>query len=164
MITWLNNFHKDVNNFLSFVKDGPSNPENTEGNTGIRIMLWLVTGFLLVLLLICGICTFSLYRKKGALLPDVVGMIYYTGNLFFVFVFALGMTLPVFKNKKMNECKVAIMRICIYLSIVYTSVFLILVYNTLHGTEKKQIRSYKQKCGRTCCQCTSLYWRICDMS
>lgn len=126
MITWLNNFHKDVNNFLNFVKDGPRNPENTEGNTGIRIMLWLATGFLFVLLLISGICTFSLYRKIGALLPDIVGMIYYTGNLFFGFVFVLGMTLPVFKNKKMNECKVVIMRICIYLSIVYTSVFLIL--------------------------------------
>ena len=126
MITWLNNFHKDVNNFLNFVKDGPRNPENTEGNTGIRIMLWLATGFLFVLLLISGICTFSLYRKIGALLPDIVGMIYYTGNLFFGFVFVLGMTSPVFKNKKMNECKVVIMRICIYLSIVYTSVFLIL--------------------------------------
>ena len=126
MITWLNNFHKDVNNFLNFVKDGPSDPENAEGNTGIRIMLGLATGFLLVLLLISGSRTFFLYRKIGAFLPNVVGMIYYTGILFFVFVFVLGMTLPVFKNKKMNECKVAIMRICIYLSIVYTSVFLIL--------------------------------------
>lgn len=126
MITWLNNLHKDVNKFLYFVKNGPSDSQNAEVNTGIRIMLWFVTGLLCILLVTSGIRTFSCYWKIGMFLPNIVVMGYYTGILFFAFVFMLGMTLPVFKNKKLNECKVVIMRICIYVSIVYTSVFLIL--------------------------------------
>ena len=108
MKNWLKNIHMGIEDFLKCYENGEGNkkPERK-----IYIMMWALTIFMGILSGYLIYCTYEIYKKSGWQSLYFIFYSYYSSILIAVFIVLLGVCLPIFKDKKRNNRKLAIMRV-----------------------------------------------------
>ena len=114
MKNWLKNIQVGIEDFLNCYENGE---ENKKPERKVYIMLWALTIFMGILSGYLIYCTYEIYKKSGWQSLYFIFCSYYSSILIAVFIVLLGVCLPIFKDKKRNNRKLAIMRVFSYIFI-----------------------------------------------